>query len=225
MEKSFKNVLRQDAFCFFQAITKIFWFLRAICVWKKPETCTVSAPNTVKVSMVNITLSTVCIKKKPNKSKPLKFCKSLKVKPKNCWAATRVFSGILESFCEPMVDKTKKIYKILSQFLLLGLSHLAHPPPEPRCYTASHSNPLCILHALLWEGYHAATFLSTCMGTCAVSDQKSPTSAQGRFLGRSRRMEKEITWVTPMSHRRRPEPGVVLLCVVALHGFLFHWVT
>lgn len=56
-----------------------------------------------------------------------------------------------------MVDKTKKIYKILSQFLLLGLSHLAHPPPEPRCYTASHSNPLCILHALLWEGYHAAT--------------------------------------------------------------------
>lgn len=104
------------------------------------------------------------------------------------------------------------------------LSHLAHPHPGPRCYTASPSNPLCILHALLREGYYAATIPFHMHGHLCCVTPKCPTSVQGRFLGRSRRMEKEIKWDTPMSHRI-PESEVVLLDVVALHGFLLHWVT
>lgn len=55
--------------------------------------------------------------------------------------------------------------------------------------------------------------LSSYMDTCAVSDQKPPTSVQGRFRGRSRRIKEEVMWDTPISHKRLPEPEVVHLNV------------
>lgn len=153
--------------------------------------------------MVNIILSTACIKKNPLKFWQVFEACVLKSKPKKGWAAMGVLSGILESLRQPAVGKPKRHMRFWVVSCPKGLSYLVHPLPRSRCYTASPSNPLWILFwpgfFLLWEGCPAATSLSTYRDSCAGSDQKPPTSAQGRFPGKSLRTGKVIAWDTPMS--------------------------
>lgn len=189
---------------------EIVWLiLKDVCVWRR--TSTISAPNTVKLSMVNIILSTVCIFLKKNLSfwQVFEAC-TLKSKPKKGWAAMGVLSGILESLCQPAVEKPKRHMKFWVESCPKGLSQLAHPLPGSRCYTASPLNPLCIhsnpLCILFWPGFFCHEkgvmlphYLPTRRYSCAGSDQKLPASAQGKFLEKSIRRGKVIAWDTPMS--------------------------
>lgn len=147
--------------------------------------------------MVNIILSTVCIffLKTLSFWQVFEAC-TLKSKPKKGCAAMGVLSGILESLCQPAVEKPKRHMKFWVESCPKGLSQLAHPLPGSRCYTASPLNPLCIL---FWPGFFCHEkgvmlphYLPTHRYSCAGSDQKPPASAQGKFLGKSIRTGKVI---------------------------------
>lgn len=178
--------------------------------------------------MVNIILSTACIKKK----KPLKFWQVfeacvLKSKPKKGWAAMGVLSGILESLRQPAVGKPKRHMRFWVVSCPKGLSYLVHPLPRSRCYTASPSNPLWILFwpgfFLLWEGCPAATLPFHIQGQlCWVRPKASNISP--RQIPRKESKNRESNSLRHPHESVTPRLPEVVLLNMALHGTLFHWV-
>lgn len=106
-------------------------------------------------------------------------------------------------FASTSSQETKKAHEILGRLLPQRVVSPCSPSPKVQVLHGipfkSLVNPVLAWIFCYGKGVLLPHSLSTYRDSCAGSDQKPPTSAQGRFLGKSLRTGKVIAWDTPMS--------------------------